>query len=105
MATHMYWVWTPSSASNCMSSARANAATSPALNIAEGKGRYSKKEFVQFLYVARGSLFETVTLLVIFRRRGWLPQEDYRELRKAGTRLGKRISALITSVRQSTHGS
>ena len=30
-----------------------SAAVSPALNIAEGKGRYSKKEFVQFLYVAR----------------------------------------------------
>jgi len=29
--------------------------TSIALNIAEGKGRYSKKEFVQFLYIARNS--------------------------------------------------
>jgi four helix bundle protein len=27
-------------------------ATSIALNIAEGKGRYSKKEFIQFLYIA-----------------------------------------------------
>jgi len=30
--------------------------TSVALNIAEGKERYSKKEFVQYLYIARGSL-------------------------------------------------
>ena len=29
-------------------------ATSPALNTAEGKGRFSKKEFVRFLYIARG---------------------------------------------------
>jgi len=49
-----------------------NAATSPALNIAEGKGRFSKREFVQFLFIARGSLFETVTLLEIFRRRKWI---------------------------------
>jgi len=40
-----------------------SASTSIALNIAEGKGRYSKKEYVQFLYFARGSLYETVTLL------------------------------------------
>ena len=46
--------------------------TSIAMNIAEGKGRYSKKEFRQFLYIARGSLYETVTLLEIFRRRGWI---------------------------------
>ena len=29
-----------------------SASTSIALNIAEGKGRYSKKEFIQFLYIA-----------------------------------------------------
>ncbi len=34
-----------------------SSAASIALNIAEGKGRYSKKEFIQYLYIARGSLF------------------------------------------------
>ena len=34
-------------------------------------GRYSKKEFVQFLYIARGSLYEAVTLLMIFKKRDW----------------------------------
>jgi len=41
------------------------ASTSIAMNIGEGKGRFSKKEFKHFCYIARGSLYETMTLLVI----------------------------------------
>jgi len=41
--------------------------TSVAANIAKGKGRFSKKEFVRYLYVSRGSLYETMTLLEVFR--------------------------------------
>jgi len=77
-----------------------SAATSPALNIAEGKGRFSKKEFVHFLYIARGSLFETVTLLVIFSRRGWIRDIEFRGLKKDAVKLGKRISSLINSIKK-----
>ena len=41
-------------------------------NIAEGKGRNSKKEFIQYLYIARGSLFETITFLTIFYKKNWI---------------------------------
>jgi len=51
------------------------AATSPAQNIAEGKGRQYKKEFIQFLHVAKGSIFEVVTLNEVFRRRKLLGEE------------------------------
>ncbi|MCX5998144.1 MAG: four helix bundle protein [Chloroflexi bacterium] len=44
------------------------ACSSIAMTIAEGKGRYSQKESVQFLYVARGSLYETAALLQLFLR-------------------------------------
>ena len=77
-----------------------SAATSPALNIAEGKGRFSKKEFMRFLYIARGSLFETVTLLIIFRRRDWLKEEDLAMLKRRAAQLGRRINALITSLKR-----
>ena len=43
--------------------------TSISANIAEGKGRNSKKEFIQYLYIARGSLFETISFLAIFNRK------------------------------------
>jgi four helix bundle protein len=78
-----------------------SASASPALNIAEGKGRFSKKEFVQFLFIARGSLFEAVTLLEIFRRRKWIGDMDFAGLRKAAIQLGKRISSLANAVRTS----
>ena len=42
---------------------------SVAQNIAEGKGRQYKKEFIQHLYIAEGSLFEALTLTEIMRRR------------------------------------
>ena len=52
------------------------AATSVPMNIAEGKGRYSVKEFKHFLMIARGSLFETMTLIEIFKLRDWVTQDD-----------------------------
>jgi four helix bundle protein len=54
--------------------------TSVAMNIAEGKGRFSKKEFVQYLYISRGSLYETMTLLEVFRRKKWISNDRYSEL-------------------------
>ena len=41
--------------------------TSIAMNIAEGKGRHAKKECIHFLYISRGSLYESMTLLEIFK--------------------------------------
>jgi four helix bundle protein len=76
-----------------------SAATSTALNIAEGKGRFSKKEFVQFLYIARGSLFETITLLEIFHRRNWIKNPGFVDLKRSAARRGKRISSLINSIK------
>jgi len=51
-----------------------------ALNISEGKGRFSKKEFKHFLYIARGSLYETVTMLQIFKKKQWLETISYDKL-------------------------
>ena len=73
--------------------------TSIALNIAEGKGRFSKKEFKQFLFIARGSLYETVTMLQIFMKKNWIKTADYQKLYSESEEISKMISGLINSLK------
>jgi len=75
------------------------AATSPAQNIAEGKGRQYKKEFIQFLYIARGSIFEVVTLNEIFRRRNLFNEEESSDIRKRCEQIDRKLNGLINSLR------
>ncbi|MDY6847359.1 MAG: four helix bundle protein [Chloroflexota bacterium] len=74
------------------------AVTSVPMNIAEGKGRNSKKEFVHFLYISRGSLYETLTLLEIFKMRGWLNNENFIELENKSNEIAKMLKGLINAV-------
>ena len=78
-----------------------SASTSVSLNIAEGKGRHSKKEFVQFLYIARGSLYETITLLIVFHSLNWIDDKQLDKLKRSGDEIGKMLSGLITSIKKS----
>jgi four helix bundle protein len=68
------------------------------MNIAEGKGRYSKKEFIHYLYISRGSLYETMTLLEIFRRKKWISNYTYSQLEKFGIEIASMIKGLINSI-------
>jgi len=69
------------------------------MNIAEGKGRFSKKEFVHFLYIARGSAYETITLLNIFSALNWINNDKIAELEVEGTEIIKMINGLIKSIK------
>ena len=77
-----------------------SAATSIAANIAEGKGRNSKKEFIQYLYISRGSLFETITFLTIFHKKNWISSSNLNDLRMVGDTIGKQLSSLINSIKK-----
>jgi four helix bundle protein len=68
-------------------------------NIAEGKGRQYKKEFVQYLHVAEGSLFEVLTLAEIFRRRDLLKETEIGEIRARAEVIDRKIHGLINSLR------
>lgn len=69
------------------------------MNIAEGKGRFTKKEFKQLLYYSRGLLNETVTLLLLINKRSWLSQEDYVDLKVKAIELSKILNGLINSLK------
>ena len=75
------------------------ATTSPAQNIAEGKGRQYKKEFIQFLHIAQGSVYEAVTLNEVFGRKGLFDEEEAKETRKRCEQVDRKLNGLINSLR------
>lgn len=75
------------------------AAVSVPSNIAEGKGRSSDKELIQFLCHARGSLFEIETQLRIMERLGYVRQDECDPLQAEVSRVGHMLNGLIRSVR------
>lgn len=72
--------------------------SSVSMNLTEGKGRNSKKEFIQFCYIARGSLYETMTLMETFRRKKWVSNSAYSQLEKEGIEIASMIKRLINSL-------
>ena len=69
-------------------------------NIAEGKGRLSKREFIQFLSRARGSLLEVETQLEIARNLGYLSPAEFDTLFEQAAAVGRPLNGLIKSVRE-----
>ena len=77
-------------------------AASIASNIAEGKGRNSKKEFIQYLYIARGSLYETLTFLAIFKNRSWISEDEFESCENKAMEIASMIKGLINSIYNSS---
>ena len=75
------------------------AATSIPANIAEGWGRGSTKEYIQFLFVARGSLMELETHMIIAQNLGYLASEQLSDLRNATRQVGKMLNGLIKALK------
>jgi len=71
-------------------------------NIAEGKGRQYNKEFIQFLYIAIGCLFEVLTLVEIFKRRKLIKEIEAIQVRKKAIIIYRKTTALIKSLRRRT---
>ena len=78
-------------------------ASSVAANIAEGHSRDTTKEFIKFLYNARASAAETEYHLILSRDLGYLNVEEFGELKIRYGVLGKRINALIGSLKKKSN--
>ena len=68
-------------------------------NIAEGFDRYSVKEFINFLIIARGSISEVQSDLLIALDLKYINQEEFHETYKQSTNLGKQVNGLVKYLR------
>jgi four helix bundle protein len=78
------------------------AAVSVHANIAEGKGRWSIREYRQFVRHARGSLTELQSQILFAGRRGYLSAKTVDDLMERAEKLAEKISALINYLNRRT---
>jgi four helix bundle protein len=71
------------------------AVASIALNIAEGRGRGSDKDFAKFLYQTRGSLLEVVSGFHLAERLKFVTNEKPKALYAKANQLNSKITAFI----------
>jgi len=83
---------------NLISQIKRSAVSVPS-NIAEGYGRNSSGDYVRFLQIASGSLYEFQTQLEISFRLDYLSQEKFNQLNELSIEIEKMLSSLISVIR------
>jgi four helix bundle protein len=64
-------------------------------NIAEGYGRNSRNEYIRFLQIASGSLYELQTQLEIAANLGYLKKDEFELLYESTREVERMLSVLI----------
>ena len=67
-------------------------------NIAEGQGRGTTKDYVHFLHIARGSLQELETQLLLSQRLSFASESDVQGLRTLCDEVSRLVSGLMNSL-------
>jgi four helix bundle protein len=75
------------------------AAVSIPANIAEGQARQHKKEFLQHLSIAKGSLAELHTLLVIAEKLGYVDQATLHRMEQEMAQVARPLHGLMERLR------
>jgi len=71
------------------------AAVSIMSNIAEGFSRQTDKEFIQFLYIAKGSVSETQSQLYVARDLGYIEIEEFNRVYETASEIARLITGFI----------
>lgn len=74
-------------------------------NIAEGYGRYHYLDRLRFLYVARGSLSETINHIITAHDLAYLADARYEELYQLGREAERTLNGYINHVHRQRTGS
>jgi four helix bundle protein len=90
----------PKQETHGLTSQMRRSAVSVASNIAEGQGRLSQREFQHFLGVARGSLIEMETQVVIAENLGYLSEGQGRQLARASGEVSRLLHGLMQSLQK-----
>lgn len=78
------------------------AAVSIPANIAEGASRHHKRDYLHFLYIARGSSAETEYLLHLSSRLGYLSNDRFDKIDSIKQEAAKTLFGLIGAVEKET---
>ena len=79
------------------------AAVSIPSNIAEGYGRKSTKDYIRFLQIAMGSIFEIQTQLEISKNLEFVSESSFGELYEYSREIERMLSSMINKVTESNH--
>jgi len=82
---------------------RRSAQSIPA-NIAEGYGRYYYQDNIRFCYMARGSLEETLSHLVLCFELNYIPNQLYQQQCQEGDTLNRLINGYVAYLKRSKQG-
>jgi len=69
-------------------------------NIAEGWGRSSRKEYINFLYIARGSYFELDTQILLAQEMNFLEKSSSEKIRENIQSVAMMLNKLISRLKE-----
>ncbi len=75
-------------------------AASVAANVAEGHERGTRKDYANFVAIARGSLAETQTFLFLAERLGYVAPERCRAVQTLAEEVSKMLNSLLLRLRR-----